>query len=66
MKKLLFVAIIAAAMVSCTETTTTVVNQDSIDKARIEDSLKNLTPMVDTTMTPKMDSTTIKTDSTSK
>ncbi len=39
MKKLFFVAVIAAAMVSCTESAAPVVNQDSINAANLADSL---------------------------
>ena len=40
MKKLFFVAFIAAAMVSCTETTTSTTTEDSLKAVATADSLK--------------------------
>ncbi len=61
MKKLFFVAVIVAAMVSCTESSTTVVNQDSINAANLADSLAKVAAA-----TPTLDSTVKVIDSTMK
>ncbi len=59
MKKLFFVAVIAAAMVSCTESAAPVVNQDSINAANLADSLAKVAAAT----APAMDSITAKVDS---
>lgn len=61
MKKLFFVAVIAAAMVSCSESTTPAVNQDSINAAKAADSLKAAAAKMDTAAA-KMDTAAAKMD----
>jgi hypothetical protein len=69
MKKLFFVAVIAAAMVSCTESAAPVVNQDSINAANLADSLAKAAaataPAIDS-LGAKVDSLAAKVDTATK